>query len=582
MSKTPQFDSKIKEILDSLEPGERTCALTGEKWKMDKEEISWYRKFKVPPPDLSPISRRRMLWGFNVGVSIWWNKHAVTGKPLLSFVHPDNKIKVVPDKEWHAQDWGEKFQGQVDMSKPFFPQLRELVQDIPIPAQRIFGEVKNTVGASLISAEDSFMVFGGIQDVKHSAYGYILKNDEFVFDSCYAHHSSDSCALNNCDRMFNCIYSFQCVDCMSSAFLFDCRNCEFCFGSSNLRNKKYIFFNQQLSSQEYEQKMSEVDLSCSDKFEQYKKRFLEFVGSEAIWPDSFNIDSQDSRGEYLNKCLRCNDCYLLEDSIGCYHTQLGHTKVEESAFCSGIVLSSDCYYSTGVHSSQQAKICSIVSGCQNVEYCYNCIDCEYCFGCVGLKKQRYCILNKQYSEEEYWSVLDDLKCQMFESGEYGQYLPADFSPGGIEFTTSLYLDWSDEELERLGAVVMDPAKGTVLTGEGGGQTHDMKSVDEIPKCLKDATKEQIVNKAFLDKEIDRPFSIRENEFDFYKKHDLALPRRHYISRVKEVARLTNSLTSTEKQCSHCDGAIQVADNLTFSNRKVYCHDCYLKYFEQYG
>ena len=39
MSKTPNYDAKVKTILDTLEPGERTCELTGEKWEMTEEEI---------------------------------------------------------------------------------------------------------------------------------------------------------------------------------------------------------------------------------------------------------------------------------------------------------------------------------------------------------------------------------------------------------------------------------------------------------------------------------------------------------------------------------------------------------------
>ena len=31
MSNTPNYDAKIKAILDALTPGERTCVITGEK-----------------------------------------------------------------------------------------------------------------------------------------------------------------------------------------------------------------------------------------------------------------------------------------------------------------------------------------------------------------------------------------------------------------------------------------------------------------------------------------------------------------------------------------------------------------------
>jgi len=44
MSKTPNYDAKVKEILDALEPGERVCELTGEKWQLDQDYIDRCRK----------------------------------------------------------------------------------------------------------------------------------------------------------------------------------------------------------------------------------------------------------------------------------------------------------------------------------------------------------------------------------------------------------------------------------------------------------------------------------------------------------------------------------------------------------
>jgi hypothetical protein len=37
----------------------------------------------------------------------------------------------------------------------------------------------------------------------------------------------------------------------------------------------------------------------------------------------------------------------------------------------------------------------------NIEYSFNCYNCTFCFACLGLRKKNYCILNKQYTKEEY-------------------------------------------------------------------------------------------------------------------------------------------------------------------------------------
>ena len=57
----------------------------------------------------------------------------------------------------------------------------------------------------------------------------------------------------------------------------------------------------------------------------------------------------------------------------------------------------------------------------------NCRNINNCFACVGLRKKRFCIFNVQYSEEEYWQRVDELKCVMLERGEYGEYFSAAFS-----------------------------------------------------------------------------------------------------------------------------------------------------------
>src|SRR3990167_2302885 len=105
MSHTPNYDAKIKMILDNLQPGERICELTGEKWMMTEEEIGWYKKFQVPPSRCSPMTRMKYQLGFASGVVLWWKTHAITGQPILSLVHPDSPYKVITDKEWMSTDF---------------------------------------------------------------------------------------------------------------------------------------------------------------------------------------------------------------------------------------------------------------------------------------------------------------------------------------------------------------------------------------------------------------------------------------------------------------------------------------------
>ena len=64
----------------------------------------------------------------------------------------------------------------------------------------------------------------------------------------------------------------------------------------------------------------------------------------------------------------------------------------------------------------------------------DCYDCENCFGCLGLRKKKFHIYNRSYSEEAYWKRVDEIKCAMLDRGEYGMFFPAEISQGGYQFS----------------------------------------------------------------------------------------------------------------------------------------------------
>ncbi|MEI6774389.1 MAG: hypothetical protein WCL18_06480 [bacterium] len=39
-------------------------------------------------------------------------------------------------------------------------------------------------------------------------------------------------------------------------------------------------------------------------------------------------------------------------------------------------------------------------------------QCSYCLGCIGLKNKEFCILNKQYTKEEWFEMANKIFEQM--------------------------------------------------------------------------------------------------------------------------------------------------------------------------
>ena len=56
-----------------------------------------------------------------------------------------------------------------------------------------------------------------------------------------------------------------------------------------------------------------------------------------------------------------------------------------------------------------------VWGGRDMIYCDCCFDCASCFGCIGLRNKQYCILNKQYTKEEYEALVPQIIARIRET-----------------------------------------------------------------------------------------------------------------------------------------------------------------------
>lgn len=575
MSKTPIFDAKVKVILDATTPGERTCALTGEKWMMTDEEIGWYKKFNVPSSTYSPKARLWQLGAYYSTFQWWWNKHFETGAPVLTYVHPASGIKVLPDKEWFAKDFGSTHL-DFNVERPFFESFRQLQLRIPVNATRNRKEPENAITSFSMGDKDSFFVSGCIS--KNCLYCLDSLEAEGCVDCNSGVNVTECFRVNHSSRLHRCMYTFESYDCIESAFLFDCRNCEHCFGATNKRNKQYIWFNEQLSKEEWTRRVQELNLGSYKTFEETRRRFFALIEDGSVWPENFDVGTTSSIGDYLLKCSDCRFCSFGIDAhknYSCY----GLYNAEENAY-STAVASGHNFHSWAVESSH-CRFSMSVFRCDDCEYSFNCYDCTHCFGCVGLQRKSFCIFNKQYSEAEYWQKIDELKCAMLDRGEYGQALPAAFSfayfpEGGPMFYLGAELsDWDRLGMQKF-AIDADGA-----FGESRLEGKQIYQIEDLPDDIKELSDEWI-GRPIMDREIKRPYTLLKAEVEFYRKYGLPAPRQHFTSRIRDLQWCANAGVMNEQPCAKCGKNIIVSLNRTFKNRKVYCMDDYLQYLEVNG
>ena len=76
-------------------------------------------------------------------------------------------------------------------------------------------------------------------------------------------------------------------------------------------------------------------------------------------------------------------------------------------------------------------------------YIDNCYNSEHLFGCVGLRNKKYCILNKQYTQEEYEKIVPQIITHMQTTtakdgagSERGEFFDPQLSPFGYNETVA--------------------------------------------------------------------------------------------------------------------------------------------------
>ncbi|MFH1089896.1 MAG: hypothetical protein V1716_05765 [Candidatus Uhrbacteria bacterium] len=383
--------------------------------------------------------------------------------------------------------------------------------------------------------------------------------------------------LSGCQQIADSAFLFECNSCHDCTFLFDCHDCESCFGAANQRHKKYLWFGEQLSELEWKKRRAEVDLSDEIQLKKWLKVFYTFWQEKGIWPETFSLGNIESPGERMNESVRCKNCYWQGKSTDCYYSRFGIENTQ-CMFCSGHGWETLVYSSTGGMSGNNNKFCLGCAKTSASEYCVFCVDCEYCFGCVGMKRSKFCVFNKQYSEEEYWVLVDQLKCRMLEEGSYGEFFSAKFSPSGFQFSTGeIYFGYSENDLDKYGALKFDAKRGQLLAP---AQSEQIFNSNDLPETLEKLASMGLVGKPIFDSVLERNFSITATEFKMYKENKWPFPRRHFVSRLTDLVRHSNSPIPIIVACKKCNKQLQTYKNYVFPERAVYCRECYLRFLEE--
>lgn len=548
-----------------------TCIQCAAFFDVTDEEIAFLKQISpaaatIPPSKRCPECRMqaRMAW-CNERV-LHHNTCAKTGKPVISEIHPSSPIKVWNFRDWWTDAFSALDYGQdVDLNRSILDQLFEIKRNAPHPCVRTDSDNENSDYTHHAGHEKNCYLMFHTSFAEDCLYGYGVKKAESCVDNFYCHESQVCYECIDVKGCYDLQYSQDCINCSSSAFLRDCIGCQDCLLCVGLRNKKNCILNEQLSEEEFKKRKADLSFGHYSQVKMLKARFrdlqlqhpFECVHTEMV---------ENSSGNNLYKakdCQYCFDCSDIEGSAHCVQLQMG-TKFCRDIYQFGIniELCYDCSM-IGYQIYNCAFCYDLIQSCSNLFYCIGSSASKDCFACFGLRHHRYCILNKQYTEEEYNALVPKLIERMKLDGEWGEFLPMHQGESPYnESTAELWYPLSKQE----------------AVARGLGWREDNESDNylgpkvELPDNIADVD-DSICEQILLCEASGKPYKIIPQELKFYREHNIPLPRRSFNQRHRDRFNKRNPRTFFERNCGKCGSAMQT----TYSPERpeiVYCKECY--------
>jgi len=547
-----------------MEQETKICQSCKNDYVIEPEDFQFYEKLDLPAPEMCPICRWKYLLAFWVFGKFRIAKSALSGQTIITVIPESAPFPIYDREEFVSDAWDPLIYGKdYEPTRSFMQQLVELQSVVPHPHQTGIKNLNSAWTDDMWESKDAYLSRSGLNNEVIS-YGYRLVNCKNSIDLTYCFDLERSYDCLYCFKSYNLKHSFNSRDCMDSYFLYDCRNCQDCFMSWNLRNKKYHILNQSYSKENYFKKIEEYNFKSRTAIEILKKEMWQHVQQDAVHRQDYNVQVEHSTGNFLNNDKNCYNCYFLERSENCRHCFRGY--------------GAETIDSISPFNSEKCGLCALDQGgygnicnlyttsCRYSAYLDNCEECEYCFGCVGLRKKKYCILNKQYSKEEYESLFEKIKISMKDGGEWGKFWPLSSAYCGYNLSLAqMMFPMAKEEAMKFGAKweeIVEPSYENIISG------------NDLPDTI-DAVAENITKQRILCPETKLSYNINHQELAFYKEHNISLPRRHFDWRTLESFKPFNLMVTSQKgKCHFCKKEIEHYYSPMLEFKKIACLECY--------
>ena len=570
-----------KQTNDSI-VGWKTCTVSGKQFAIFKSDLEFYdkisptfngKKYSLPTPTLCPEEREARRFSRRNESKLYRRTCNASGKSIISIYSEKSPYTVYDWKIWYsdqrdAMDYAREY----NFDKTFFENFDELNTVVPKKSLHMVDSMENCHYCNYgIFSKNLYLVMGGSWS-ENCLYGSCPGKSMYDVDGTFSFSCQYTYQCAHCTNCFECSYCDNSVWDKFSSFLSFCNNCEHCLGCVNLQSAKYCILNKQYTKEEYEELAKNI-LKDRNSRSEFKKKF-EQLTKESPRSCLYNIGSENCLANYMQQSKSNILCYLNFLSQDDKYSMGGGYGANNMYDSYAYTVSSYSMEVSGFTWHGSAFILTGEYNCDNCYYCQHINACEYCFWCIWIKNKKYCILNKQYTKEEYEILVWKIITQMIQNKERGEFFP-------VTSSTFCYNETIAQDNRPL-------SKEDILARWRKRQEQEffvnipegMEKIQwkELPATIAEVG-DDIIHKVIICEDSGKPYRIIQQELDFYRKHNIPLPTKHQDLRQAEVLKKRMPKDFHLTHCIKCNQEILSVYNPVMCYQ-VYCEDCYKK--EIYG
>ena len=556
----------------------KTCQNCKNKFTIEPEDFDFYAKIKVPAPTFCSRCRFQRRLIFRNERTFYKRSCGLCGQSVVTLFSPDKPYTVYCQPCWWSDKWDAgEYAMEYDPQRGFFEQFRELQEKTPYMS--LINSYSTLVNSDYVNhvgtAKNCYLIFNS-DYVENVSYGVTITRCQDSMDMIMLEGSQLCYEVINGERCYRVFFSEDCASCTDVYFSKDLVGCNNCFGCANLRNKNYHIFNKPYTKEDYERKLKECKLDSFASLANIRGRAYDFW---LTLPRKFihGLRNRNVSGDYIYDSKNVRESYQAQFAEDAKFSQLLTLKSIKGVYDftewgNGVERVYDSI--TVGEGAYDIKFCfGSWAGVARNEYSLFAVSSSDCFGCANVKKKQYCILNKQYREEEYKALREQIirdmegKPYMDKKGrvwKYGEFFPYDLSLFDYnESTAAQYFPLVKSEALEQGLRWRDPTPNYYeITIQA----------EKIPDSIHEVN-DSIVNEVLGCGACGRAFRLVKAELELLRRFGFPIPRKCPDCRHRERMGRLNPSFLWERKCAKCSARIQTS-YAPDRPEIVYCEQCY--------